>query len=203
MPRNTVGLPDTFITRLDYYQLENAITMDASGFYAYKNIWRANSVYDPDDALGGGQPAYFDQLAALYTNYRVTAVKYKFTIVNKNGTNPMFATSLMTRQTTTQNDVQALASNSNSTGMCVISSEGSDNMATIEAYTGIDAIMGVPMATILADNQYSASVGTNPEKLGLLYFIANTSGSNTTTFDLQVQISYYVRFEDLKPVVDV
>lgn len=33
--------------------------------------YRLNSLYDPEVALGGGQPMYFDQLAAIYSRYRV------------------------------------------------------------------------------------------------------------------------------------
>lgn len=38
-------------------------------------ILNANNCYDPDRSLGGGQPAYFDQWAALYEDYSVRGAK--------------------------------------------------------------------------------------------------------------------------------
>lgn len=39
------------------------------------NQYLTNGLYDPDPALGGHQPMYFDQLAALYRHYMVQSAK--------------------------------------------------------------------------------------------------------------------------------
>lgn len=36
---------------------------------------RANNIYDPDAAIGGKQPLYFDQLSAIYNHFTVTESK--------------------------------------------------------------------------------------------------------------------------------
>lgn len=48
--------------------------------------WRLTSVFDPNLSGAGQQPMYRDQIAALYTKYRVNACKYKITI-NQNHPN--------------------------------------------------------------------------------------------------------------------
>lgn len=50
---------------------------------AYNAMWnrvfRGNSLYDPDYAVGGDQPMGFDQMAGLYTKYYVKASALKVT----------------------------------------------------------------------------------------------------------------------------
>lgn len=38
-------------------------------------FWKCNSMYDPEDAVGGHQPYLFDQLGALYEHFTVVASK--------------------------------------------------------------------------------------------------------------------------------
>jgi len=47
--------------------LSGSIVPDANGFFQYN----MNGIYDPEVALGGGQPRGFDQMAALYQEYKV------------------------------------------------------------------------------------------------------------------------------------
>jgi len=50
----------------------NALTMQFAG----------NSVFDPEIALGGYQPAGFDQLTQFYSNFRVVASRIKVQVIN-------------------------------------------------------------------------------------------------------------------------
>ena len=42
--------------------------------------FRANGMYDPEVALGGHQPMYFDQMTALYDHFTVIGAKIKITV---------------------------------------------------------------------------------------------------------------------------
>jgi len=46
------------------------------------HTWSLNNLYDPDVTGIGTQPINFDQLCALYTLFRVTAVDYLFEVVD-------------------------------------------------------------------------------------------------------------------------
>lgn len=60
------------VTRLRY-----AEDVAHSGISVRDYQWRLNSLFDPNSTGGGHQPKGFDQLAALYTRYRVYRVHFR------------------------------------------------------------------------------------------------------------------------------
>jgi hypothetical protein len=60
--------PDRYFTKIRYSDINNVAS--GSGF---TNIYRGNGPFDPEQPLGGQQPQGFDQLMALYRQYRVHA----------------------------------------------------------------------------------------------------------------------------------
>lgn len=55
------GFPDFMFAKLKYTQSYHSSSALQQNF-----VWRANSLYDPDVAIGGHQPMYFDQYMAVY-----------------------------------------------------------------------------------------------------------------------------------------
>jgi len=51
---------------------------------ATSHIFQINSMYDPDLSGVGHQPYQWDQIAPMYSNYRVTAVEYDITFTDPN-----------------------------------------------------------------------------------------------------------------------
>lgn len=69
---NDFGFPDRLSTKLCYGDAVNiTMTSGALSFYTF----RMNGLYDPDYTGAGHQPQWFDQLAAVYRNYRVKGAK--------------------------------------------------------------------------------------------------------------------------------
>ncbi len=64
-------------TKLRYSAVYNATTGTA-----FDQLYRLNSLFDPDESGVGGQPTGFDQLAALYNRYRVWNTRWKFRILS-------------------------------------------------------------------------------------------------------------------------
>jgi len=56
--------------------------------------FRANGMFDPEVAVGGHQPMYFDQMTALYDQYTVIGSRIKITITRtpsgNNGVDPIY-----------------------------------------------------------------------------------------------------------------
>lgn len=56
--------------------------------------FRANGMFDPEVAVGGHQPMYFDQMTALYDHYTVIGSRIKITITRthsaNNGNDPIY-----------------------------------------------------------------------------------------------------------------
>lgn len=74
VPRNVFGFPRQFKTLIRY---NDTITIQSSSGNAGGNIFRLNSVYDPDYTGAGHQPLYLDQFAAVYGRYVVTGADIK------------------------------------------------------------------------------------------------------------------------------
>jgi hypothetical protein len=91
-----VGLTPEFRSRLRYTSYINM--SPASGAMASQLV-SGNSAYDPDATGVGSQPYWFDELATIYTKYRVVRSKIKLTLVNTGAVHfravlmPLYATS--------------------------------------------------------------------------------------------------------------
>lgn len=77
------GIPWKSYYKLNYSE-NIPITTGVMNFYN----WRLNSVYDPNFTGTGGQPLWHDQLAAIYTSYKVNGCKFKIMATNL-GTQPV------------------------------------------------------------------------------------------------------------------
>lgn len=76
--RTTTGLPDQFRVQLRYSDI-----IDMSSANDVKNqIFRGNSLYDPDYTNIGHQPRYFDNYIAMYQKYRVLSSRIHISYIN-------------------------------------------------------------------------------------------------------------------------
>lgn len=73
IPRPLGPFPQKSVRTLRY--VEEIVFSVVSGYGTF--YMSANGLYDPNLALGGHQPLYFDQLMAIYGNYRVTKSQIK------------------------------------------------------------------------------------------------------------------------------
>lgn len=71
-------LPSRVLTKLRY--VYSGITVGS--VLSESHVFRGNSIYDPDYAVGGAQPLARDQLATLYNSYRVHKSTAKLTVTN-------------------------------------------------------------------------------------------------------------------------
>lgn len=79
--RNTgTGFPKLFTMKHSYFVIPHTMTQTAGG--PIVELYSCNGMYDPEVALGGHQPLYFDQMTAIYQHYTVIASKLtaEFTI---------------------------------------------------------------------------------------------------------------------------
>jgi hypothetical protein len=79
----TPGIPDRLRVWLKY-TARVTLNPTVQGVY----VWRSNSVFDPDFTGAGGQPRYFDQWAAMYSNYCVLDCHARTTMMNASTTIP-------------------------------------------------------------------------------------------------------------------
>lgn len=82
------GFADVTYAKLTYVQ--QVTIAPTSGLVTGYLAYRGNSLFDPEVALGGHQPLYFDQYSAIYAHYRVMASKIKIDAITPSSTNGMF-----------------------------------------------------------------------------------------------------------------
>jgi hypothetical protein len=70
--------PPRFSANLTYMG-KHTLTAGSSGLFGVEQVYRLNSLFDPDFTGTGHQPYGFDQIAALYDQYKVNAVSLKLT----------------------------------------------------------------------------------------------------------------------------
>lgn len=73
----TNGFNDSYRTKLRYRDFTTILV----GLPLASRIYRANGAFDPNFAVGGSQPMYFDQLAAVYSRYRVHGCTCRVTTI--------------------------------------------------------------------------------------------------------------------------
>lgn len=73
-PKGQIGLPKRIFAKLRYTETGLDVSTAAATYRSLKTF-RAQSLYDPNYSDAGNQPLYFDQLSAMYSNYRVRGAK--------------------------------------------------------------------------------------------------------------------------------
>ena len=68
----TSGFPKSKLVKMRYIE---EITLNPGTAGVISRVYRANSVYDPYQGTGGGQPMSFDSWAAIYNKYTVVGSK--------------------------------------------------------------------------------------------------------------------------------
>ncbi len=158
-------------------------------------VYRANSVFDPDLTGTGHQPMGFDQLAALYNRYRVTAVKYSITIANLTA-EPMQFVIVAKNDTANLISVDQAHELPFSRAITVGGINGGQAVRTISAWVSNRAVTGVS-ASKYKDNQYAAIVTANPtEAIGLVMRALSLDAATNLNYNITVALTYNTVFYD-------
>lgn len=166
------------------------VITNTTGVYNYY-VYRMNSTFDPDFSGAGHQPLGRDQLAALYTDYRVNEFIWDLT-----------ATCAAAAQSVVAAHPTNASGNPGSTQLQSETAWGKQSMTAFEAtpvkFRGrlpLHQFRGQSRQTYLGDNNNSSDCGSNPANGA--YFIlgsqSTTATTNTThwTVDLTYNVTYF------------
>lgn len=158
--------------------------------------FRAISLFDPDFTGTGHQPKGYDQMAILYLDYRVRAVKLTATIICTTG-NQGFVAGISWQGSTSGHptDIAGLFESSRA-----ISRVGSHEKGpiTISKYFPIEKIYGRSSITIRGEKDYAAGVGANPDAVNgaINIHFHNIDGDTSTDFKVLYTLRYYCEFNN-------
>ncbi len=168
---------------------------------ATSNVYRVNSLFDPDYSGTGTQPVGFDNWALLYGRYRVDAIDYEVCFVPGNATAQLIVAVVQNNLTaiSTTDGLYAGASNPFGSARLITGYTGGyGNTAPIVGHIELHELSGLTKTEYEADDRFQALVSTNPtETMGLL--IANGAAGSAASSAIcaySVRLRYHVTFFD-------
>lgn len=204
-PQNTcvfrgIGFPDTLITNLVYS--ESIILTPSAVLPCPYVVYKPNSCYDPNDAVGGGQPTYWDQLAEVYTRYAVLGAKVTATFSLPTQTAANIGPYLCGIEASDTNSLVAtnpntlLASN-NVTWRMIGAQDGTKSVTA--TYSPSKNLGG-----LVPGFSGGARVISDPTVLWYNKVFATPQGvAVTTPINVVIVMEFNVKLSDLKALVDV
>lgn len=190
-----IGLPDKFRTKL--------VFCDNIGFGNFSPItlsraYNLASPYDPDPALGGQQPNYFDQLSAIYERCNVVGSKItaKFAVPDNQDVvgNGPYHVGVVTRQ-----DSSSLPT-SDSALVATMPNCSSDLMTAQQTKT---VVATYKPGFMRADSVNESSTSGTPSPYYAIVWASPQGTAITGSINCLVMIEYIVDFYNLKAVYDV
>jgi len=187
------GFPDRMITKLEY-----RASLDLDSQYAGPVIhdYRLNSVYDPDAAVGGGQPLWRDEYSLIYEKYRVFSAKYEIKLVPvaSNGT-PIRVVTLATGENgSLPTDIATAWEQNRAVNKLV--PPGGDTVTVLRGNISLPKLLGQTSTAFKGDDGNFALMVTNPTNpatLRLMLASVNPSVDHCK-WAVDIKIIYGVEF---------
>lgn len=199
------GFPSRKRVKLRY--TDATITIDPGAGLTASNVFRANSVYDPDFTNTGHQPMGFDQWAVIYSRYTVLGAKITVKQVATTASN--LTPGFMGITLSTESDPLGNFSSINnvleskltspyiSVGPIRNASGSGKTDPTITKYFSARKFFG--KKDLQDGNSTSAVVTTNPSDTAYFaVWLASIDGNNPSSMSFCVIIDYIVDFHEPK-----
>lgn len=199
--RGTNGsfLPQSVTTVHNYCEF---YSMSAAGGQLIPQKFNLNSVFDPDLSGGGHQPMGRDQLAALYSRYRVDKVKVKvqWSKVTDGviGFHAMIANNDATTLTQTPSNI--MEQSFQKSGTTSYANGGSKTTVGFSKTFDLATITGVSKSKYKSDDNYQALVGSDPTEVIILHCMCgDVLLSSAYNAVLTIKLQYFTTWFD--PIV--
>lgn len=196
MYNRTFGFPDRIITRLRY---DNVGSFTSTTGAIAKQVYRMNSLFDPDKTGGGHQPLYYDQLNTVYDQYAVIKSRIRHTLVAKeNNTVPWIVGTCGDDDGTTSTTFQTLMEKSHGhTRVLGLPTSGNDIQSLSDKFNCRKMLTIDPFTS----ETYKTAVGSDPtEEWDNLVWALPLDGATTETLYVKTEIIFTVLFTELKDV---
>lgn len=188
------GVADSTYVKLKYAQ---RITLSSTSGAVAENVYRGNSLFDPDLTGTGHQPYFFDQWSTFYGYYTVLGAAVKATYVATGSTvstcNCRYYLVFDDNSAAYTNASNALSSPYSRSAFSNINGE---SVRTLGMYINSDKIFGLKKNGVQFDSDYSAAVSANPSFQWFIHVGQQPmdESANNAIF-VEVEITYYVKFD--------
>ena len=152
-----------------------------------------SSLFDPRASIGGHQPLFFDQYAAMYKSYIVYGIKYKITL---NAAFDYGGTCYVVYRTdsTLDSDQQTILEKTNRTVMRGTQQNGP---FYTKGYVSVASAYGVNRKVISTDDKYKAAVTANPTAMiTITPYVIQYHPTLAKDAVAHIEMTYYCEFLD-------
>jgi hypothetical protein len=167
----------------------SAFTLSVLAGAVTTQVFRANSVYDPDYGGAGTTVAAYDQAAAVYGRYRVTHFQAELEYLNTSA-QPVFVFAVGTPEITVGTSYSVITAQRNVWSKALASKDGE----ACEKHTvsfPISKIFGVPPSQVLSEDDFAGLVGANPNNQVFLHAGCYNPTGTTASVVLRVRFTYH------------
>lgn len=179
-------VPDKIMTKLKYTE---AISFGSLVGLVLSNYQFRNSIFDPNVTSSGHQPLWRDQLANLYSRYRVHGIKYKFTIWNQNQPGGLFGGVKHSNDGVVETVYTTLRERRGVQTFTVAPPGAQQKI--VKGYMPVGKPHGLSKREFMWDEDFEADIGTNPVKQTYLEIYLTTQGP-TAIANVIADLVYYV-----------
>lgn len=193
--RRTPGFPREQIVKLRY--VENYTLTPVSIGTVVKQVFRANSVFDPNQGIGGHQPMLFDMWAGLYNHYQVLYSTITTDLTPSGSLNyPVYAGAYLSDDTVTPTDAYLIKENGKGTQRLL-----STQPDTVTRFTNRFNMKSFFTESVDNGNTSSTVSSTPSEEAFYTIYAQQTGGTGDSLLVLTSEITYTVRFFEPKDQV--
>lgn len=185
-----MGVPDALRCTLTYADVFTINPGAQAGVYTF----RGNSLFDPDYTSTGHQPYYYDQLAQMYSRYRVYSSRIKVSAMNNVGTSPVQITLVPASEVVSLGLGSYPLEYPRAKGAKMMGVSGYQTTVVTHAATTRE-ILGLKNKQVL-DEDFSALTGANPVSIWYWMVSAYNVQATNVNVGVQVKIEYECEFYD-------
>lgn len=193
-------LPDQYKTKLKFTQ---RVFLNAIGGIITQKVFRGNSAFDPDFALGGNTPVGYDQLATLYNRYRVDASSISITAFPQDVTDVQSAHRIVLLPIVTPPTLVVSTQMAQLAGMTYAKETtqgyGAEKAMRIRGYMTTAKMVN---KKIVSDVDYQAEIGLSPAKQWYwVIYASEWQEAVSYALVLEVKMSFWVSFYERKAIL--
>lgn len=198
VPRNILGFPREMITVLRYVDTH---TIQSSAGSAGGQVFRLNSVYDPDFTGAGHQPLYYDQLTAIYNKYVVISANVRvdfspLTDDTESTTTGPYTVGLTMNNSNSWASSGATLSEQNGSVVTMVGRDKGTSVRTLTMNFNTRRDMGMG----IDDDEVQAFNNANPSRTQFVYAWAADQNNTSGSVKINTVITYRVKFFDANNV---
>lgn len=156
-----------------------------------------NGLYDPNITGTGSQPAYFDQLKAIYNHYTVLRSKVKITLISPVNTNTNVTLYIDDDTSINLTPYKAAMYETAKTALCNTTVSG-----PVVLFNSWDATKFFGPNPQANDQLHGSSTSNPAEQSYYTIVVGDSAGTSSQSISCLVEIDYYVVWDELTSIAD-